>query len=55
MMKSNCGKASSMSITRLISESTQPPKYPAMMPKMVPRTTATTAARKATSSEIRAP
>lgn len=55
MVKSSCGKASSRSITRLMTASTQPPRKPASAPRKLPRTTETKAARKATTSEMRAP
>lgn len=53
--KSNWGKASRKSITRLITESTQPPRKPAARPKATPRMVETSAERKATVSEVCAP
>ena len=44
-----------MSISRLITASTRPPKNPAMMPSVEPITTETKVARMAISREIRLP
>ena len=52
---SSIGKARKTSIVRLIRVSTQPPKYPATTPATVPITTASSVAKNAMSSEIRAP
>ena len=52
---SRSGKARKTSITRLISVSTQPPKYPAMTPITVPMTTESRVASEAMSSEIQEP
>ena len=52
---SSDGKLSMMSINRLSSVSTQPPKYPDTIPITVPSTTAMTVPPSATSSETRVP
>ena len=53
--KTSSGKARKMSISRAITESIQPPKYPAMTPITMPMPTASAVARNAMSSEYRAP
>jgi hypothetical protein len=54
-VNSSRGNARKMSIVRLMKVSTQPPRNPAITPRVVPMTIATTVARNATSSEMRAP
>jgi hypothetical protein len=49
------GNASSVSITRLITSSTRPPKYPATEPSVVPTTADTSTTVSPTANEIRAP
>ncbi len=55
MANSRTGKASTTSMKRDSSESTQPLKKPAIVPSVTPISTAIPVAMNATSSEIRAP
>jgi len=53
--KVSAGSASHVSVTRMITWSTQPPRYPDRMPSVVPRRPATMTAVKPTTMETRAP
>ena len=53
--KTSSGKARKMSISRAITASIQPPKYPAITPMIAPMTTASAVAANPISSEYRAP
>ena len=55
MAKVRAGRASHVSVTRMMTWSTQRPRYPDRMPSPVPSTPATTTAVKPTTTETRAP